>query len=202
MKKNNEIIKLPDPEKKGILSVEEALYKRRSVRKYKKGYLNLKDISQILWAAQGITDKRGYRTAPSAGALYPFYVYLIVGDVENLKKGIYRYIPEKHSLNKILDGDKRRELSKAALNQRFIEEAQISIVLTAVFEKVVSIYGKRGIMYVYMEAGHISENIYLQVEALNFGTVAVGAFHDDEVKKLLNLKEETPLYIMPVGKKF
>lgn len=193
-------IKLPNPVIKGKSSVEEALFKRRSIRKFKKGNLNLNLISQLLWAAYGITDDRGFKTVPSAGATYPLKIYLVAGDVSDLKSGIYKYIPEEHSLIKIIEKDVRNELMKAALRQNFISEAQIIIIITADFKRTTGYYGERGIMYVYIEAGHSGQNIYLQAESLNLGTVAVGAFNDDEVSKLLKLPEnEKPIYIFPVG---
>lgn len=195
-------IKLPRPNHEGKLSVEEALLKRRSVRDYKDEPLTLEEISQLLWAAQGITSPEGLRTAPSAGALYPIEVYIVVGKVENLPAGVYKYKPEGDELVKIVDGDKRAQLCDAAISQSWVKEAPAVIVLTAVFERTTAKYGERGIKYVYIEAGHVAQNIYLQVTALNLGTVTVGAFDDEEVKKVLEIPgKEEPLYIMPIGKK-
>jgi len=190
-------IKLPKPEFKGKLSVEEALLKRRSVREFSKEKLTLNEISQILWAAQGITDERwGFRTAPSAGALYPIEIYVV------MQEGVFHYNVKKHSLQAIKKGDVRKELCRACLNQEYIEEAPLTIVISAVFERTCSRYGERGIRYVFIEAGHVSQNIYLQCESLGLGTVAIGAFYDSEVKKILELpKSHEPVYIMAVGHK-
>ena len=197
----NKEIKLPEPELKGKVSLEETIYKRRSIRYFKQGNLNLKQISQLLWATQGITDKsRDFRSVPSAGATFPLEIYLFVGDVEGVKPGIYKYNPFFHSIVCLIEGDKRKELCFAALNQDSIKKAQVVIVIAAVFERTTKVYGNRGVMYVHMEAGHCGQNIYLQAEALGLGTVAIGAFRDSEVKNILPMeKNEQPLYIFPVG---
>lgn len=196
-----ETIKLPEPQTDGAVSVEKALSQRRSRRNILEERIRLEDLSQVLWAAQGITKGEKFRTAPSAGALFPMEIYVVVGNVENIKAGIYKYKPFDNELIKIFLGDVRKDLFKACLWQNFIEKAPLTIVITAVYERVTKKYGDRGKMYVHMEAGHIGQNIYLQCESLKLGTVAVGAFLDEEVKKILKLeKEETPLYIFPIGK--
>ena len=195
-----EEIKLPSIQTIGRLSVEEAISKRRSVREYKDEALSLKEVSQLLWSAQGVTANWGAKTAPSAGALYPVEIYLVAGGVENLKPGIYRYNPERHSLIKIVEGDKRFALFSASLFQTCVKNAPISLVICAQYERTTQKYGKRGRRYVHIEVGHVGQNIYLQAESLGLATAAIGAFVDEAVKKVLNIKEE-PLYIMPVGKK-
>ena len=195
-------IKLPEPSYKSHVSVEEALLKRRSIRDYTGEPLTLQEVSQLLWAAQGITDPRGFRTAPSAGALYPLEVYVVVGDVENLAEGVYRYNPHEHELVKVLDGDKRAGLAKAAVGQRWVEEAAIDIVITGVYERTTKKYGERGVRYVHIEVGHAAQNVCLQATSMGLGAVTVGAFYDDQVGEILNLpKEEHPLYIIPVGRR-
>jgi len=195
-------IKLPEPKHSGNVSVEEALLKRRSIREYTDEPLTLQEVSQLLWAAQGVTDPRGLRTAPSAGALYPLEVYVVVGDVVNLAKGVYKYKPHEHQIMRVVEGDKRAELCKAALEQAWVEKGAISIVFTAVYERTTVKYGDRGVRYVHMEVGHAAQNVCLQATAINLGVVTVGAFYDDQVKKVLNLPgDEQPLYIIPVGKK-
>ncbi len=198
----NKVIKLPEPRYKSNVSIEEALLKRRSIRSYKNEPLNVSEISQVLWAAQGITDKRtGFRTAPSAGALYPLEIYLVIGKVKDLEPGVYKYRPENHEIILVSKGDKRNDLYISALRQEWIKNAPVVIVISAIFERTTIKYGERGIRYVYMEAGHCAQNIYLQCVSLNLGTVTVGAFYDDEVKRVLNLqKNESPLYLMPIGK--
>jgi len=195
-----EVIKLPEPRYDSDVSLEQSLLERRSIRSYTGQPLTLQEISQLLWAAQGLTDPRGFRTAPSAGGLYPLELYIVAGDVEGLAAGVYRYQPDGHQLVKAGDGDKRAELAEAALGQEWVEEGAVSIVFTAVYERTTGKYGDRGIRYVHMEAGHAAQNLCLQATALGLGAVTVGAFHDGEVSQLLNLPaEEEPLYIIPVG---
>ncbi|KAF5427780.1 Nitroreductase [Candidatus Methanophagaceae archaeon] len=196
-----ERIKLPAPDYRSNTSVEEALSKRRSVRFYSGEDLSIEVVSQLLWAAQGITGTG--RTAPSAGALYPLELYLVVGDVDGLDKGVYQYRPVEHELEKAVTGDLRVELSKAAVgqNQEHVRDAAVDLVFTAVYERTTGKYGERGFRYVHMEAGHAAQNVYLQAVSLKLGTVVIGAFIDDKVKELVNAEEqEEPLYIMPVGR--
>ncbi len=201
-KPNNEMIKLPEPKYVSNTSVEKALLERRSVRVYKDEPLTLIEVSQLLWAAQGITDPgRRLRTAPSAGALYPLDVYIVIGNVEGVAKGVYKYMPHQHELVKVRNGNVRNELTIAALGQTCVGESAIVIVFSAVYERTTRKYGDRGIRYVHMEAGHAAQNVYLQAVSLNLGMVVVGAFKDEEVRKILNMSdEEQPLYILPVGK--
>ena len=194
-------IKLPAPRYESKTSLEKALRERRSVREFKKETLTLSEIAQLLWSAQGITASGGLRTAPSAGALYPLEVYIIVGNVTNMKSGIYKYIPESHELVKVIEGDKRSEMSKAALHQSPITDAPAVIVFSAVYERTSGKYGERGIRYVQMEAGHAAQNILLQAVSLNLGAVVMGAFEDDKVERAMDLKpDEKPLYVIPVGR--
>ena len=198
----NTEIDLPQPRFDSNISLEQALLQRRSVRDYTGEPLTFQEVSQLLWAAQGITDPIGFRTAPSAGGTYPLEIYLVVGDVKDFHAGIYRYQPVGHKLIKILDGDMTMELYTAALEQVWVKEGAINIVITAVYERTTGKYGERGIRYVHMEAGHAAQNVYLQAVALNLGTVSIGAFHDNLVKEILNLdQQEEPLYIMPVGRR-
>ena len=201
-----EIVVLPEPRRRGAISVEEAIWRRRSIRAYRDEAITLNQLSQLLWAAQGITDvERGYRAAPSAGALYPLELYVAVGegcvkaDGAFLKAGVYHYRPRDHTLRLVLSGDLRRELAEAALGQMFIADAPAVIVFTAVYERTTSRYGRRGIRYVHMEAGHAAQNVYLQAVALDLGTVVVGAFQDRRIKEILRLDREDPLYLMPIG---
>ncbi|MBO3832083.1 MAG: SagB/ThcOx family dehydrogenase [Candidatus Brockarchaeota archaeon] len=152
--------------------------------------------------AQGITDLQVLRTAPSAGALYPLEIYLVVGSVEGLAPGVYKYLPNGHEIIRILDGDKRVPLADAALDQAWVRNAAVNIVITAVYGRTTGKYGERWIRYVHFEAGHAAQNICLQAVALNLGLVTVGAFYDEQVKTVLSLPvEEQPLYIIPVGRK-
>jgi len=196
------IIKLPEPQYDSDVSIEQSLLNRRSIRSYTGEPLTLQEVSQLLWAAQGITDARGLRTAPSAGALYPLEVYLVAGDVEDLPPGVYRYEPDGHQLVKTMDGDGRAGLASAALGQGCVKEGAVAFVFTGVYERTTGKYGDRGIRYVHIEVGHAAQNLCLQATAMGLGAVTVGAFNDEQVTKLLNLPgDEQPLYIIPIGRK-
>ncbi|MFO7918106.1 MAG: SagB/ThcOx family dehydrogenase [Anaerolineae bacterium] len=197
----NKGITLPQPQRESDTSIEAALRQRRSIRDYGKGPLALEEVGQLLWAAQGITDERGYRTAPSAGALYPLELYVVVGEVETLDPGVYHYDPQNHALEPVAEDDRRQALTKEALGQAYIGRGAIDIVFTGIYERTTGKYGHRGRRYVHMEAGHAAQNVYLQCVSLELGTVVVGAFGDEGVQDVLELPEErVPLYIMPVGR--
>lgn len=194
-------IRLPEPETVGAMSLEETLVERRSVREYGPGSLALPDLSQLLWAAQGITDPRGYRTAPSAGALYPLELYVLAGDVDGLPPGLYHYRASGHRLIPVRDEDLREGLSAAASFQGWIAEAPAVLVLTAVYDRTAVKYGDRTPRYVHMEVGHAAQNIYLQATARGLGTTFVGAFNDRRVSETLDLPpDHAPLGLMPIGR--
>ena len=183
----------------GQRSLEEALFSRRSIRHFARLPITLSAISQLAWAATGATAY-GCRTIPSAGALYPLVVYVVAGNVEGLGAGVYRYHVAGHVLERTLSRDCRVSLCAAALGQDFIREAPASLVIAAAYTRTSEKYGSRGARYVLMEAGHAGQNVYLQAAALGLGTVAVGAFEDEQVQQVLRLSKEThPLYIMPAG---
>ena len=210
------IIKLPSPQLEGKVSVEETIAKRRSVRRYRLESLTLSQLSQILWSAQGITGAGKVRAAPSAGAIYPLEIFAVIGKQaiiviaseakqspsrEELPACIYHYEIDSHSLILHLQGDLRLDLARAALDQGFIADAPVVIVICAIYPRTSYAYGRRGERYVHMEVGHVGENIHLQAVALGLATVEVGAFDDEEVRKVLGLEEQIkPLYIMPLGK--
>jgi SagB-type dehydrogenase family enzyme len=189
-------VKLPQPALEGKVSVEKALKERRSVRAYKAEALSVADIAQILWAAQGVTDPgKGLRTAPSPKSAYLLEVYVISGNVTGLPPGLYKYQPTKHELARMAEGDMKEKLFAAA-NQAPIKNAPAALVIAG--------YPKKSVnpAWIYLEAGHASENVYLQAGALGLGTVAMAGFKPDEVKKALSLPDdEQPIYIMPLGKK-
>ena len=197
---NKTSIELPPPSKEGGISVEEAISKRRSIRRYSKEPLILREISQILWSASGVTSTTGYRAAPSAGATYPIEIYILIINAEDINPGLYQYNYNNHSINFYRNIESLKPFVSAALGQDFVSEASINIIISAEFSRTTMIYGNRGYRYVWMEAGHIAENIHLQAESLGLGTVIIGAFYDDKIKRFLNIKEE-PLCIMPIGKK-
>jgi SagB-type dehydrogenase family enzyme len=192
---------LPTPRYDSETSVEEALRSRRSVRTYSSTSLSLREVSQLLWAAHGVTHPEGWRAAPSAGALYPLEIHVVAGNVTHLPAGVYQYNPQDHELILVREGDVRQQLFEAALKQSAVKDGSMVLIISAEYERTTGKYGQRGIRYVHMEVGHASQNVYLQAEALNLGTVFIGAFHDDEVKTILQLSEDVaPLGLMPVGK--
>ncbi|MFQ5729991.1 MAG: SagB/ThcOx family dehydrogenase [Waddliaceae bacterium] len=199
--KGTHVISLPEVAVKSETSIEQALHQRRSIRDYRNIPLTLKEAAQILWAAQGVTDAMGLRTAPSAGALYPLECHLVSGNVENLPPAVYHYNAQLQELMQISEGDKREEISRAALHQMWIKEAAAVIVLSAVFERITSKYGERGIRYAHMEVGHAAQNICLQSISLGMGTVVVGAFEDEEVQRIIKAANDVkPLCLLPIGK--
>jgi SagB-type dehydrogenase family enzyme len=189
------IIQLPKPKIISKTSLEEAIFRRRSERSFQKKDLSQEHLSQILWAAQGITDTHyGFRAAPSAGALYPLYIYVAKND------GVFRYIPDGHKLLELTNEDKRPSLARASLGQNFVREAPVSIVIAANFAITQAKYGPRAFRYVCMEIGHVAENIHLQATAMGLGSVPIGAFWDDVIRTTLDIPEiQDPLYIIPVG---
>lgn len=197
---SGETVSLPKPKYTSKVSVEEAIQKRRSVRAYKDTALTIEEISQLLWSVQGRTAGWGGKTVPSAGATYPLEIYLVVGKVDGIESGVYHYNSDEHSISRKKQGDFRSKLATSALGQEYIAKAPVSIVISAVYERTTRRYGERGIRYVHMEVGHAGQNLHLQCETMGLGTVMIGAFDDDMVKNVLGITE-TPLYIMPVGKK-
>jgi SagB-type dehydrogenase family enzyme len=199
--RDSEMAALPLASLTGTVSLEEVLSRRRSVREYSDELLSLKEISQLLWAGQGITAEWGGRTAPSAGGLYPLELYIVVKKADELTAGVYKYVPQSHTLSVIKQGDINQELTAAALEQEWVKNAPAVFIISGVFSRTTSKYGERGEQYVYMEAGHAAQNICLQAAALNIGTVTVGAFNDDGVARCVGMGVgETPLYIIPAGK--
>ena len=195
----NSSIRLPAPKKKGAVSLEETLDQRKSVRDYASGSLTKEELSQMLWAAGG-KNKWGKITIPSAGARYPLVIYVVIGEVNGVTPGLYEYSSRNNVINLVKESDLRDKLSAACLNQPWVREAPMSIVICADYRRTTSAYGRRGERYVAMEAGHAGQNIYLEVIALGLGTVAVGAFSDQDVKGLLGVSED-PLYIFPIGRR-
>ena len=196
----SKIIQLPEADKSGGLPLNSTLSNRRSYRDFLPDALTLADLSQLLWSTQGITHPRGFRTTPSAGALYPLEIYLLAANIEGLEPGIYYYDPRRHTLRLTLKGDKRSQLASAAYRQDCIKNAPAVIAINAVFARTHKKYHQRGTRYVHIEAGNAAQNIYLQATSLKLGTVYVGAFYDSAVQKVLTLpKNVEPLGLMPVG---
>jgi len=198
-------IPLPKPSLNGKVSVEKAIKERRTIRDFKDRLLSLTHLSQLLWAAQGITDPTiGRRAAPSGGALYPLDIYVLIGEngVEKMEAGVYHYLPKEHSVLPISKGDRRKEIASASLGQMWMAKAPIIFIITAEYKRITWKYGERGIRYALIEVGHVGQNLFLQAEALGLGAGIVGAFNDLEVSKVAGLpSKHEPLLIMPLGYK-
>ena len=189
-----EIVTLPKPNLDGSMSLEQSIASRRSCRDFRSQPLTLEQIGQLAWAAQGQDAKSRYRTVPSAGATYPLELFVVN------EQGFFHYLPGKHALEKLAGQDLRSALATAAWGQEFIEAAPLTMVFAAEFDRTTRRYGKRGIRYVYMEAGHAAQNVHLQAEVLGLGSVAVGAFDDASVSKVLSLPINfEPVYMVVVG---
>jgi len=194
---------LTQPLLDGDMSLEKAIKKRRTIRSYRDEPVTEKQFSQILWAAQGITEDSGFkRAAPSGGALYPVDIYAVVGrnGVKGLTAGVYRYKPNNHSVTKVIDGDGRKDLAIASLSQMWMAEAAVLFVVTAEYDRITVKYGNRGIRYALIEVGHVGQNIFLQCQTLGLAAGIVGAFNDRHVSRIIGAeKKHEPLLIMPVG---
>jgi len=185
-------MKLPPPETNNRL--DKALAERRSVRRYAPRELSFDEISQLLWAGQGVTSPNGYRTAPTAGGTLPLELSLITAS------GVFRYDPRDHALEQVAGDDRRKPLASACVNQRFVREAPAVIVVGGAVERTARIYRDRARRYVALEAGCASQNIMLEAVALGLGSVMIGAYHDDEVARIAGLPPGAiPFAVIPVG---
>ncbi len=196
-----ETIRLPTPGLTGAVPVEKALRERRSLREFGTAALSLQELAQLLWAAQGVTRPGGYRTAPSAGALYPLEVYTVAGNVAEVAAGVYRYLPAEHRLVRVAEGDRRGAVASAALSQDWMRRAPAILLIAGVFERTARKYGGRATQYVHFEAGCAAQNVALQGAALGIGSVVVGAFDDAALAKAAGLAPgERPIALIPVGR--
>lgn len=189
------ITPLPPPTLEGKTSLEETLAHRRSVREFDDTPLTAAELGQLLWAAQGLTNERGFRTAPSAGALYPLELYLVTAG------GVFHYQPRGHALSAVRGDDRRPALYEAALGQEAVLQAPAVFVVTAVYARTEQKYGaQRTPRYVHLEAGHAAQNLLLQAVALGLGAGPIGAFEDEQVQETLGLpSDHKPLYLIPAG---
>ena len=199
-------ISLPSPTLDGGPSLWKALRDRRSIREYSSLPLSLKDLSNLLWATQGITEKAfapWYRTAPSAGALHPIDTYLIINRVEGMEPGIYFFDVVEFSLTLKRAGDFSGPTAQAALNQEIAQAAAVVFVWVAVIRRSRQKYRQRAYRYIYLDCGHIAQNLYLAATALGLGCCGIAAIFDDEVNDLVGVdgQEETAIYLATVGNK-
>ncbi|MGA9756101.1 MAG: SagB/ThcOx family dehydrogenase [Desulfobaccales bacterium] len=199
-----EAIKLPPPAKQGGMALAMALEARRTVRRFASRPLDLAQISQLLWSADGLSDAQGHRTSPSAGATYPLDLYLVVGErgVPDLPTGIYHYLVAEHGLRLLAPGDSHAAVVRACLHQTWMAEAPVMVVIAGEYRRCTNRYGERGLRYTHMESGNVSQNLFLAAEALGLGAGIVGAFEDKALARVLNLPPaHEPLLVMPVGYK-
>lgn len=199
------IATLPEPDFSIEANFWNLLKTRRSRRRFQHdGALGIETLSRLLWACQGCTMKRGrvcFRTAPSAGALYPIETYVSIRSTDGLTPGIYRFRPEFFDLTLVRQGDFSNELARAAMSQSMIAHAQTTFIWTSVQERALIKYGQRAQRYIFLEAGHIAQNLSIAAEAESLGCCMVGAFYDDLIDALLGLDEaiETSVYLAVVG---
>ncbi len=188
---NATTIQLPQPSKSGGMAVTEALATRRSLRTFADRPLTPAEISQLLWAAQGVTDDKGHRTAPSANAQYYLRIYLASAD------GFFEYVPSGHRLKKLQAQDVRAKLSA----QSAVKTAPFVLVIAGEFERAGEKYGaEKGAKVVNLEAGHVAENVLLQATALGLGAVPVAGFEPKDAQKAASLPaQHMPVYLLPVG---
>jgi SagB-type dehydrogenase family enzyme len=202
---NSRKIELPLKTKIETLDLDEVLRKRKSIRHYADEPLGIDHFSFLLWAASGIQRVEGsfaFRTAPSAGALYPVETYMVAGRIEGLVAGIYHYSVKQHCLETLREGDFRNEIAMAALGQKLCIEAAAVIVWTAIFQRSKWKYDQRAYRYVYLDAGHMAENLALAATGIGLGSCQIGALFDDEVNNIIDIDgiEESVIYMSVIGK--
>jgi SagB-type dehydrogenase family enzyme len=200
-----EAVKLPPPGKMGGMPLAQALEVRRTVRRFAARPLEFRQISQLLWSADGVSDLRGFRTSPSAGGTYPLDLYLVVGEkgVRDLPAGVYHYQVEAHALALLAPGDARAAVARAALHQDWMAQAPVMVAITGQYRRCSARYGDRGVRYTHMEAGNVSQNLSLAAEGLGLGSGIVGAFEDRALAQVLKLPQgHEPLLVIPVGYKY
>ncbi|MBN2092220.1 SagB/ThcOx family dehydrogenase [candidate division KSB1 bacterium] len=195
---------LPVPEKQSGPGLWQILQNRRSQRGYKSQNLTLQQLSQLLWAIQGVTAQQGqyyFRTAPSAGALYPIETYLMISRIDGLEPGVYHYAVTQHGLEQLKAGDFASEAAQAALDQSMVRTAPVTFIWTAIFQRSKWKYRQRAYRYIYLDAGHIAQNLALAAVGMGLGSCQIAALYDDEVNRLIEVdgKEESVVYMSVVG---
>ncbi len=204
------LIDLPDPKKfdPPEINLREVIERRRSTRNYSKESLTLEELSYLLWCTQGVKEVQSrnatLRTVPSAGARHAFETYLLVNNVKDLERGLYRFVATQHKLVRFnLSSDVVRRVTEACLSQRFVLESAVTFIWAAVCYRMTWRYQERGYRYLSLDAGHICQNLYLAGEAIECGTCAIGAYDDDQINSLLDLDgvDEFVVYIASTGKK-
>lgn len=198
-------IKLDKPSNLSKTTLNDVLKKRKSIRDFSKESISKEQLSYLLWASTGIQrEEQGFefRTAPSAGALYPIETYLVVNNVEDISKGVYHYSIKEHTLEQLKSGDFGLKIAEAALEQEMCTEAAVVFIWTAIFARSKCKYGQRAYRYIYLDAGHMAENLALASVSLDLGSCQIAALFDDEVNKIIDVDgvKESVIYMSVVGK--
>ena len=193
------------PDQKGGKPIWETIVQRRSCREFARDFITFAELSQLIWATQGITStawEYDFRAVPSAGALYPIETYIVANRIEDIQAGVYHYNVKRNQLILLTEGHFGPDLQQAGLGQEMLEEASCVFVWTAVIERSKWKYRERAYRYIYMDVGHIGQNLYLAATALNLGRCTVGAFYDEEVDRIIGVdgKEEVSVYLGAIGR--
>lgn len=194
------MIKLPEPQLDGRMSLERAIHLRRSIRDFTNDTVSLTQLSQILWSGQGITDnKNGFRAAPSAGAVFPMQLWIHVDRVAGLTKdGLYTYDPVKNELHEVPKPANERTLAAICFGQNWIDTAAFSILITSTTQKMIDKYGADCVRFLYQEAGHIAQNMELQAVAVNLAGTPIEAYKAPDIQAFLGTTQD-PVYIVSFG---
>ena len=198
-------IPIRPPDQKGGMPLWEVIAQRRSIREFSRQSISFSQLSQLIWATQGITSKAwgfDFRATPSAGALYPIETYIVANRVEEISPGLYHYNVKESQIVLLKEGDFGSDLQDAGLGQEMLAEAACVFIWTAIVERSKWKYRERAYRYIYMDAGHIGQTLYLAATALGLGCCTVGAFYDEEVDRLIGVdgNEEISVYLGAVGR--
>ena len=210
LRQTQPVVELPAPVDVTVASLDlrEAIENRRSVRKYTKGPLSLPELSYLLWCTQGVKrsdpERWTLRTVPSAGARHAFETMLLVNRVEGLPPGLHQYLALEHELRAFAsDDDVAQQLAAACLGQQMLETCAVAFLWAADRNRMAWRYGERGMRYLFLDAGHVCQNLYLAAEAIGAGACAIAAFNDDQVNDVLGLDgiDAFTTYIATAGKR-
>ncbi|MFP4654684.1 MAG: SagB/ThcOx family dehydrogenase [Methanohalobium sp.] len=204
------LIDLPESEKISVndFDLAQVIENRRSFRQYSKKALSLEELSYLLWCTQGVREyipnAATFRNVPSAGARHALETYLLINNVEGLKPGLYRFLAIEHKLLELdTEPSLADKITDACLDQSFVKNSAVTFVWTAVAERMTWRYGGRGYRYLFLDAGHVCQNLYLSADSIGCGVCAIGAFLDDVLNTLLRIDGENQfsIYLAAVGKK-
>ena len=197
-------IHLPIPQNIMTISFNETIKKRKSIRCFSNKPLSLEQLSYFLWCSTGIQrmeEDYVFRNAPSAGALYPIETYLFAKNIKGLEIGLYHYNIRSHLLEELAAGDFSILLARACLGQEMLASSPVVLIWSAIFDRSKWKYKQRAYRYIYLDCGHIAQNLALSASALGLGSCQIGAFYDDELDRILGIdgKKEGTIYLSVVG---